>query len=176
MKIKVENEASNGAALEEQRQPLLEDQPIAEKPKKIPAQKAMRKTFKGTTHLANFSPQVIFLHSKFYLPFSHIRNNVAPLDERGKVIYGLAMFRGMWVIDGSVTIPLDEIAKYGLRYIDFFHGIKSILVFGAITMFDQNVVKCFYPTPSEEAQELFVALPIGICVICSLLFVVCPST
>ncbi|KAA8524322.1 hypothetical protein F0562_010745 [Nyssa sinensis] len=189
MEIKVENEAFSVAVLEEQRQPLLEDQPIAEKPKKTPSQKAIRKTFKGTAHLANLLPTGSVLAFQILSPiFTHegqCRSIVSQSmtlgllaicgtscfllcftdsfrDERGKVRYGLATFRGMWVIDGSVTIPPDEAAKYRLRFIDFFHGIMSVLVFVVVAMFDQNVVKCFYPTPSEEAQELLRALPIGI--------------
>uniref|UniRef100_A0A5B7BT65 DUF679 domain membrane protein 2 n=1 Tax=Davidia involucrata TaxID=16924 RepID=A0A5B7BT65_DAVIN len=202
MEIKVENEASSGWGLEEQRQGLLEDQPIAGKPKKTPAQKAVRKTFKGTAHLANLLPTGSVLAFQVLSPiFTHegkcwsIVSQSLTLgllgicgtscfilcftdsfrDERGKVRYGLATFKGLWVIDGSVTIPHEEAAKYRLVFVDYFHAFMSILVFAAVALFDQNVVKCFYPMPSEKAKELLATLPIGIGVICSLLFVAFPS-
>ncbi|KAE7995277.1 hypothetical protein FH972_000095 [Carpinus fangiana] len=95
-------------------------------------------------------------------------------DGKGKVRHGLATFRGLWVVDG---LPLDaeEAAKYRLRLVDFFHAFMSVLVFAAVALFDQNVVKCFYPTPSGEAKDFLVAFPTGIGVACSLLFAAFPS-
>jgi hypothetical protein len=69
----------------------------------------------------------------------------------------------------------EEAAKYRLRLVDFFHAFMSVLVFAVVALFDQNVVKCFYPTPSSEAKDLLMALPIGIGVASSLLFVAFPS-
>ncbi|XP_028125705.1 protein DMP6-like [Camellia sinensis] len=97
-------------------------------------------------------------------------------DERGKVRYGLlATRRGLWVIDGSVTIPAEKAAKYSLKMVDFFYAFISIVVFSAVALFDQNVVKCFYSNPSDEAKELLETLPIGVGVICSRLFVAFPT-
>lgn len=77
------------------------------------------------------------------------------------------------MIDGK--LETGETDKYRLRFVDFFHAFMSVLVFAAVALFDQNVVKCFYPTPSDEAKDLLVALPIGIGVVCSLLFVAFPT-
>ncbi|XP_022140636.1 uncharacterized protein LOC111011245 [Momordica charantia] len=189
--------------LRQMEQPLLENAPTTNaKPTKTPAQKAIRKTFKGTAHLANLLPtgtvlgfqilSPIFTHqgqchtkvsqsttlglvtlcafSCFFLLFTDSFR-----DERGKVRYGVATFRGLWIIDASVTLPDEEAAKYRLRFIDFFHAFASLLVFVAVALFDENVVKCFYPTPSDETRELLVVLPVGIGVLCSLLFIVFPS-
>ncbi|KAI8009237.1 Protein DMP6 [Camellia lanceoleosa] len=168
--IKEEIAAPIEAALEEQlSQPLLEDQPVTPgKPKKTPRQKAVRKTFKiqsmtlGLLGICGLSCFLVCLTDSFR-------------DERGKVRYGLATCRGLWVIDGSVTIPAEEAAKYSLKLVDFFHAFLSIVVFSAIALFDQNVVKCFYLNPSDEAKELLQTLPIGVGVICSLLFVAFPT-
>ncbi|KAF2305163.1 hypothetical protein GH714_002691 [Hevea brasiliensis] len=97
------------------------------------------------------------------------------IDKNGNVCYGFATFRGLWIIDGSETIEPEIGAKYRLRFIDFMHALMSILVFAAIALFDQNVVNCFNPTPSAETQEVLMALPVGIGVICSMLFVVFPT-
>ncbi|GMP74752.1 hypothetical protein CsSME_00032074 [Camellia sinensis var. sinensis] len=175
--IKQEIAAPLEAAVEEQlSQPLLEDQPLTPgKPKKTP-------------HLANLLPtgsvltfQILspvfthegkccsFISQSMTLCFLGICGLSCFLvcftdsfkDERGKVQYGLATWRGLWVIDGSVTIPAEEAAK--------------CIVFSAVALFDQNVVKCFYSNPSDEAKELLETLPIGVGVICSRLFVAFPT-
>lgn len=181
--------------VEETLQPLLQNAPT-----KTPAQKAIRKTFKISAHLANLLPTGTVLAFQILSPvFTHqgqchtITTKLMSMgllsvccfscfllcfsdsfrDGRGKVRYGLATFRGLWVIDGK--LETGETDKYRLRFVDFFHAFMSVLVFAAVALFDQNVVKCFYPTPSDEAKDLLVALPIGIGVVCSLLFVAFPT-
>ncbi|KAF8413822.1 hypothetical protein HHK36_001816 [Tetracentron sinense] len=73
-------------------------------------------------------------------------------DVKGKVCYGLAAFYGLWVIDEC-------------------HNFIG----GGFALFDQNVVKCFYPTPSKETNKLIMALSVGIGVLCSMLFVAFPT-
>lgn len=175
---------------------------ILPKPRKTPAQKAVRKTFKGTAHLANLLPTGTVLIFQVLSPVFTNRGqcptSVSHLitlallgsctlvsfllcftdsvrDDRGKVRYGLATFNGLWVIDGSVVLTDEETAKYRLKLIDFFHALTSVLVFAAVALFDQNVVKCLCPTPSEDAKELLVVLPVGISVACSLMFVLFPT-
>ncbi|KAI9087702.1 hypothetical protein K1719_030334 [Acacia pycnantha] len=96
-------------------------------------------------------------------------------DNKGNICYGFATFRGLWVIDGPTTLPPELAEKYCLRFIDFMHAIMSVLVFAAVAMFDQNAVGCFFPEPSYQMQEVLTALPVGIGVICSMLFVVFPT-
>ncbi|KAK3000124.1 hypothetical protein RJ639_024687 [Escallonia herrerae] len=200
MDIKVQNGIPY---VEEQQKPLLEGGPTSAKPQKTPTQKAIRKTFKLTSHLANLLPTGSVLAFQILSPvFTHegqcssfvslyLTSGLLGLcgiscfldcftdsfrDERGKVRYGVATFHGLWVIDGSpVKIPPEEAGKYRLRFIDFLHAFLSILVFGTVTLLDKNVVKCLYPTPSEEAKEVLATLPIGVGVICSLLFVAFPT-
>ncbi|KAB1227994.1 hypothetical protein CJ030_MR1G022981 [Morella rubra] len=75
----------------------------------------------------------------------------------------------------EATLEPEETGKYRLSCLEFFHAFLSMLVFAAVAMFDKNVVQCFYPTPSEAASKLLIAIPIGIGVVCSLLFVAFPS-
>ena len=175
----------------------------AAKQPKTAAQKAMRKTFKGTAHLAKLLPTGSVLAFQILAPaFTHqgqchsaiSRTTTLGLligcaascfllcftdslrDARGKVRYGLATSRGLWVIDGSaVEVSAEEAAAFRLRAIDFVHALASLLVFAAVAAFDQNVVRCFWPAPSEEAKELLVALPVGVGVVCSLFFIAFPS-
>jgi hypothetical protein len=193
----------DGVIINEIQQPLLENESIIpSKPPKTPAQKAVRKTFKISAHLANLLPtgsvltfqilSPVFTHQGQCRTFTSQVTTLALLafccflcfllsftdsfrDPRGKVRYGLATSQGLWVIDGLVRMEAEEAAKYKVKVIDFFHAFMSILVFVAVALFDKNVVKCFFPTPSEEAKELLVAVPIVVGVVCSLLFVTFPT-
>ncbi|XP_065876728.1 protein DMP7 [Euphorbia lathyris] len=184
--------------------PLLENAILSpiEKPTKTPAQKAIRKTFKGTAHLAKLLPTGSVLTFQIFSPIlthdgqcNTITSTTLTLtllsvcafscfalcftdsfrDERGKVRYGFATFSGLWVIDGSVKLSAEEAVNYRLRFIDFLHAFMSILVFGTVALFDKNVVKCFCPTPSDEVKDLLIVVPFGVGLICSVLFLVCPS-
>ncbi|CAJ1978889.1 unnamed protein product [Sphenostylis stenocarpa] len=182
-------------------QPLLENV-VPQKTPKTPAQKTMRKAFKGTAQLSKLLPTGTALIFQTLSPiFTHqgqcqtITNKTMTIvlvtlcsiscfllsftdsfrDERGKVRYGVASLNGMWVMDASARLPADEAEKYRLRSIDFFHAFMSIFVFLAIALFDGSVVSCFVQMPSEETKELLMTLPIGIGTLCSLLFVAFPS-
>ncbi|XP_020230900.1 protein DMP4 [Cajanus cajan] len=96
-------------------------------------------------------------------------------DNKRNICYGLATLRGLWVIDGSTTLPPQLSAKYRLKFIDFMHAVMSVLVFAAIALFDQNVVNCFFPAPSNETQEILTALPVGIGVFSGMFFVTFPT-
>ncbi|KAK6134737.1 hypothetical protein DH2020_031346 [Rehmannia glutinosa] len=182
--------------------PLLESQ-TPQNPPKTAAQKAVRKAFKGTAHLSNLLPTGSVLTFQVLSPvFTHegkcksfvsqtITLGLLGLcalacfilcftdsfrDERGKVRYGLATFRGLWVIDGSTAaLPAQEAEKFRIRFVDFFHAMMSVMVFAAVAMFDKNVISCFCPTPSEEALEILTTVPVTVGVICSLLFVLFPT-
>ncbi|KAF3657347.1 putative myb-like protein X-like [Capsicum annuum] len=181
--------------------PLLEDEQIVEKPKKTPAQKVIRKTFKKTALLSNLLPSGSVLAFQILSPvvthegqcLSSISHSMTLFllgicgiscfclcftdsfrDERGKVRYGLATFRGLWTIDGSC--PPEDAEKYKLKFLDFFHALLSILCFGAVAAFDQNVLKCLYPSPSPDAQEILAMLPMAVGLVCTLMFVAFPTT
>ncbi|KAH7544884.1 protein DMP4 [Ziziphus jujuba] len=186
---------------DEQKLPLLKDIPTPIADGKTLVQKAISQTFQSTAHLANLLPTGTVLAFQLLSPIFTNQGNCDPVsrsmtaglvalcgmsclllsftdsfrDKNGNVCYGFATFRGLWVIDGSAILPTDEAAKYRLQFIDFMHAFMSILVFAAVALFDQNVVRCFYPTPSEETQEVLTSLPVGIGVFCSMLFMVFPT-
>ncbi|KAL3519820.1 hypothetical protein ACH5RR_017969 [Cinchona calisaya] len=192
--IKVENESSG--VLAEERVPLL----VPEVEKTI-VQKAISQTFESTAHLANLLPTGSVLAFQLLSPIFTNQGNCDAVcrsltavlialcglscfllsftdsfkDQKGNLCYGFATLHGLWIIDGSATIPPDLAATYRLKFIDFVHAFMSILVFAAVALFDQNVVNCFYPMPSDETKELLTAVPVGIGVICSLLFVAFPT-
>ncbi|GMJ14691.1 DUF679 domain membrane protein 4 [Hibiscus trionum] len=200
MEIKVQSEESQEHG--EQKLPLLQDSPETDTGKKTLIQLAISQTFQSTAHLANLLPTGTVLAFQLLSPIftnqgdcdSVSRSMTTGLvllcglscfltsftdsfrDKTGNVCYGFATLNGMWVIDGSATLPPEFAAKYRLRCIDFMHALMSILVFAAVALFDKNVVSCFYPTPSARVQEILTALPVGIGVCCSMLFVVFPTT
>lgn len=197
MEIKVRDESST-----EQSLPLLKDELHPDGADRRNAiQKAMRQTFESTAHLANLLPTGTVLAFQLLSPIFSNQGHCDPVsramttglvllcglssfllcftdsfrDKKGNVCYGFATPHGLWVIDGSDTLPPELNDRYRLRFIDFAHSLMSVLVFGAIALFDENVVNCFYPAPSDETREVLTALPVGIGVICTMLFVVFPT-
>lgn len=70
---------------------------------------------------------------------------------------------------------LPDLSKYKIRFIDGIHAVLSVLVFIAVALRDKNVLSCFYPMPKHETQEVLDIVPVGIGLICSLLFMVFPT-
>lgn len=96
----------------------------------------------------------------------------------GNLFYGFATFKGMWLFDypaAQSSGQLPDLRNYRLRVIDVVHAVLSVLVFVAVALKDKNVLSCFYPMPEHETQEVLDIVPIGIGLICSLLFVVFPT-
>ncbi|KAK9287036.1 hypothetical protein L1049_015444 [Liquidambar formosana] len=96
----------------------------------------------------------------------------------GQVYYGIATFKGMWLFDYPYTTSsstLPDLSKYRLRFIDGVHAVLSVGVFVAVALRDKNVVSCFYPTPGHQTQEVLNIAPVGIGLLCSLLFMVFPT-
>ncbi|EEF35953.1 protein DMP3 [Ricinus communis] len=94
-----------------------------------------------------------------------------------QVYYGIATFKGIFLFDcpDPVGAGLKDLSKYKIRFIDGVHSVLSVLVFIAFALRDKNVVSCFYPMPKHETQEVLNIAPVGIGLICSLLFVVFPT-
>lgn len=166
--------------------------------------KVINQTFQSTAHLANLLPTGTVLAFQLLSPIftnqgqcdSAGRYMTAGLialcgvscflssftdsvrDANGNVHYGFATRKGLWVIDAadcSELLSPEEAARFRLTVLDFIHALLSMLVFAAVALFDQNVVGCFYPAPSEETAEVLTVLPVGIGVISSMLFVTFPT-
>lgn len=97
----------------------------------------------------------------------------------GQVFYGFATFKGMWLFDSQTakasTSGLPDLRKYKLNTVDWIHAFVSAFVLVTLAMRDRSVVSCFYPQPSHEAQEVLDIVPLGLGLICSLVFVIFPS-
>lgn len=98
----------------------------------------------------------------------------------GRIYHGIATFKGLWLFDYSPvmdTIILPELSKYKIRPIDFVHAFLSVFVFFAVALRDNNVLTCYYPQPRRETtKEVLDIVPLGIGFLCTLLFVVFPTT
>ncbi|XP_074287545.1 protein DMP7 [Silene latifolia] len=202
MEIKVVEDIISRVIDEEQRQPLLENESLPPKQPKTRTQKAIRKTFKGTSHLSSLLPSGSVLIFEMFSPVltnqgqcQTFQAQVTTLclitlmsiscflmcftdsvrDERGKVRYGLATFKGLWILDGSVTLSPEQATKYRIRFLDFLHAFMGLLIFMAVALIDQNVVKCLFPLPSEETKQRLVMFPIIVGIVCSLLFFCFPN-
>uniref|UniRef100_A0A803NBJ6 Uncharacterized protein n=1 Tax=Chenopodium quinoa TaxID=63459 RepID=A0A803NBJ6_CHEQI len=187
MDIKIETKESLDNQ-QQQRQPFLENESEQTKQPKTRAQMAIRKTFKSTSHLSSLLPSGSVLIFEIFSPILTNQGRCETLqshfltlsliafvglscilmcftdsvrDERGKVRYGIATFKGLWIIDGSVTLSPEQEAKYRIRVVDFLHAVMGIFVFMAVALLDQNVVKCLFPLPSEETKERLAMFPIG---------------
>nr|XP_043630982.1 protein DMP3-like [Erigeron canadensis] len=97
----------------------------------------------------------------------------------GQVFYGFATFKGMWVFDSQTAAAspsgLPDLRKYKLTAIDWIHAFVSAFVLATLAMRDRSVVSCFYPKPSHEVQEVLDIVPLGLGLVCSLVFVIFPS-
>ncbi|CAH8359984.1 unnamed protein product [Eruca vesicaria subsp. sativa] len=181
---------------------LISSLPEAPRKPKSKVQKVARKAFKGTAHLSNLLPTGSVMGFQIMCPVLTHQGQCPTIasrwltcflvficavscfllsftdsfrDPRGKVRYGLATPSGLMVMDGTITLTEEEKEKYKLRFLDFMHAIMSMLVFFAISMFDQNVIRCLFPVPSEDTKELLTGLPFIIGVVCGGFFLVFPT-
>lgn len=167
------------------------------------SQRAISQTLTGTANLANLLPTGTLLAFQLLMPI--FTNNGAcdsatrPMtlvllfllslscflasftdsvkSSDGKVYYGFATLKGIYLFDYTdpVGSGLPDLGKYRIRLMDGVHAVLSVLVFGAVALRDKNVLNCFYPSPKKETQEVLDIVPMGIGLICSLLFVVFPT-
>ncbi|KAG5525788.1 hypothetical protein RHGRI_032169 [Rhododendron griersonianum] len=168
------------------------------------AQRALSQGLTSTAHLANLLPTGSLLAFQLLTP-TFTKNGLCDSATRpltlllllatscflacftysfrasdGQVYYGFATPKGMWVFDSQAAANasgsrIPDLSKYRLGFIDVVHAVLSVLVFVAVALRDKNVQSCFYPRPGHEAREVLDIVPIGIGVICSLLFVIFPT-
>ncbi|XP_010438446.1 PREDICTED: uncharacterized protein LOC104722043 isoform X2 [Camelina sativa] len=153
--------------MEETKQSLIASLPAAPRKPKSKAQKVVSvppSPVAGSP--ASSSSYAPSLASSFPLPTP---------SETQTARYGLATWTGLYVVDGSITLTEEEKEKYKLKTLDFVHAIMSMLVFFAISMFDQNVTHCLFPVPSAETREILTSLPFVIGVICGGFFLAFPT-
>ncbi|KAL4205110.1 hypothetical protein AMTRI_Chr01g135600 [Amborella trichopoda] len=190
---------------QQQQRPLLKDKQVSSPAQGAapsnPVQRAIDQTFKSTAHLANLLPTGTVLTFQLLAPVftgpgecdQSARFLTAVLvvgcalscyvlcftdsfrTSNGRICYGVATKNGLWVIDGTVSEASDGGKEYKLRFVDFVHAFGSVLVFMTIALLNEDIVRCFYPSPSKEMAEMLTRVPVGIGVLCSMLFVAFPT-
>ncbi|KAH6780335.1 transmembrane protein [Perilla frutescens var. hirtella] len=95
----------------------------------------------------------------------------------GDVHYGFVTRKGLWMFDFSNASAsgLPDLSKYQLKMMDVMHALLSLSVFVAVALRDKNVVRCFYPMPGNQAQQMLDVVPVVIGFVSSLLFVLFPT-
>ncbi|KAK2640564.1 hypothetical protein Ddye_028359 [Dipteronia dyeriana] len=69
----------------------------------------------------------------------------------------------------------DTYYKYRIQPIDFVHAFCSWLVFVVYAMCSSDVMRCFYPRPSDNVNVLMMNLPLAVGSAMSFLFMLFPT-
>ncbi|CAN6900718.1 unnamed protein product [Brassica oleracea var. botrytis] len=201
--LKQRNPTSSQADDTEAEQELSESPPPQLRRQRSTSHQAMSQTLTSAANLANLLPTGTLLAFQLLIPvfttngsceyatrvltlvlltllsiscfLSSFTDSVKAED--GNVYYGFATRKGMWVFDypDPSGLGLPDLSKYRIRFVDWIHAVLSMLVFGAVAMRDKNAVSCFYPAPEQETKKVLDIVPIGVGVICGLLFLVFPT-
>ncbi|TXG65644.1 hypothetical protein EZV62_006919 [Acer yangbiense] len=69
----------------------------------------------------------------------------------------------------------EILTNYRIRFIDFVHAFCSWLVFMVYAMCSSDVMRCFYPHPSDNVNVLMMNLPLAVGDAVSFLFMLFPT-
>ncbi|KAK6940885.1 Protein DMP [Dillenia turbinata] len=103
----------------------------------------------------------------------------------GKLYYGIATFRGLYVFNkGNAhgdevheSTRLKDLGKFRIKVVDMIHAFFSCLMFLSLALADTDVQKCFLPGDSyATVEDLLRSLPIGVGLFSSLIFMIFPTT
>ncbi|KAK0602126.1 hypothetical protein LWI29_030571 [Acer saccharum] len=79
------------------------------------------------------------------------------------------------VVINRVYDKKEILTNYRIRFIDFVHAFCSWLVFMVYAMCSSDVMRCFYPHPSDNVNVLMVNLPLAVGGAVSFLFMLFPT-
>ncbi|KAJ4977406.1 hypothetical protein NE237_002512 [Protea cynaroides] len=148
-----------------QHQPLVGDDSTLDTDRANFIQEAIKITFRSTADLVNLLPTGTVLVFQLLSPIFSNQGQcdaaskyltaglvifcglscflssftVSFRDDKGTVHYGIATCHGLWIIDGSITVPTEQDPDFQLKSIDFLHAFMSTLVFASVALFSQNV-------------------------------------
>ncbi|GLJ42790.1 hypothetical protein SUGI_0887310 [Cryptomeria japonica] len=96
--------------------------------------------------------------------------------DNGKLYYGIATKKGLWLFCRWEQKHFDPyLSDYRLRFRDFVHAVLSVVVFATIALVNTNIVRCFYPSLTENQKGLLMGLPGAVGVATSVVFIIFPS-
>lgn len=116
----------------------------------------------------------------FLLGFCGIMCSFAPFTDSykssaGTLYYGIVTSTGLWTLNSTINKTVN-LSSYKLKFLDFVHSALTFLVFGAVAFMDSNIVNCYYADARANAKQLVINLPLGVGFVCTLLFLVFPTT
>ncbi|ONK72038.1 uncharacterized protein A4U43_C04F15040 [Asparagus officinalis] len=82
----------------------------------------------------------------------------------GQVYYGLATRSGMWLFNYPVKLAVPDLSEYRVSVVDGVHAVLTVLVFVSVA------------ARGREEEEVLDLVPVGVGLMCGLLFVVFPTT
>ncbi|KAL5566434.1 hypothetical protein UlMin_029598 [Ulmus minor] len=139
------------------------------------SQRAVSQTLTTTANLANLLPTGTLLAFQLLTPI--FTSNGSGCDAATRPL--TAILLGLLALSCFLASFTDSVkatdGQFRIRFIDWVHAVLSVFVFGAVALRDKNVLTCFYPKPRHETQEVLDIVPVGIGIICGLLFVVFPT-
>ncbi|PON64408.1 hypothetical protein PanWU01x14_124770 [Parasponia andersonii] len=97
------------------------------------------------------------------------------MGEDGKLRYGIATFRGLYVFNCEDSGEKD-LEKFKLSFIDLVHGFMSLLLFLVFALSDSNVKSCYLSEVGSDWNALLTNLPLGAGALSSFLFTIFPTT
>ncbi|XP_058082136.1 protein DMP2-like [Magnolia sinica] len=100
----------------------------------------------------------------------------------GKLYYGLATFKGFCVFNETNSerwdknMPLKDLKRFQIRWIDYVHAFFSVVVFMTFAFSDSGVQLCFFKNAGPDEKTLLVNLPLGAAFLSSVIFLIFPTS
>ena len=98
------------------------------------------------------------------------------VDEDGKLRYGIATFKGLYIFNCEDDYREKDLEKFKLRFMDFVHGFVSLLLFLVFSLSDSNVKSCYFSEVGTDWNAWIANLPFGAGALSSFLFTIFPTT
>lgn len=97
-------------------------------------------------------------------------------DTDGKVYYGIATFKGLYIFNYSKLENINtDLEKYKIKFLDFVHAFMSLFVFLIFALSNSHVQSCFLSGVGINYSELAMNLPLGAGILSSFFFTIFPT-
>ncbi|KAF3339303.1 hypothetical protein FCM35_KLT16774 [Carex littledalei] len=103
------------------------------------------------------------------------------VGQDGKHYYGIATFKGFYVINFSGTDEkaasiFHNLKRFRIRIVDFMHAIVSSFLFLGVAFSDTGVQRCYFPGADSNVKQMLINLPLGAAFLASFVFIIFPTT
>ncbi|XP_034219336.1 protein DMP3 [Prunus dulcis] len=142
----------------------------------------VHQTLASAANLANLLPTGTVLAFQTLIPtFSNngscqLSNNFKDNDTDGKLYYGIATFKGLYIFNYSKLENINtDLEKYKIKFLDFVHAFMSLFVFLIFALSNSHVQSCFLSALGINYSELAMNLPLGAGILSSFFFTIFPT-